>query len=183
MLIIMPINLQEYIIAMVIEFAQLSSAETQTPTDSSPVKVSFDQKDEIYEIIHDPAKPEDILIKHPGVYVIIAAPQIGRTSGTTSRHVDVWLNRNGRNIPNSNVRKVLVMGEGETDVIVSQNMTTLEAGDVINVMMSVETGHEGLGIHTIKPKDEREPLIPSIILSMHKIQDHSTYFYRKGNTP
>jgi hypothetical protein len=61
-------------------------------------------------------------------------------------------------------------------------MVTLEAGDVINVMMSVETGSEGLGIHAIRPKEEREPFIPSIILSMHKIQDHDNYFYRKGNS-
>jgi hypothetical protein len=141
----------------------------------------LNQNDELYGIIHDPAKPEDIQIKHSGVYTIIAAPQVGRAKGSASRYVDVWLNRNGRNIPNSNVRRVIGNG-GETDVVVSQNMTTLESGDVINVMMAVETSNEGLGIYAIKPKDEHEPFIPSIILSMHKIQDHSTYFYRKGNT-
>jgi hypothetical protein len=99
---------------MPIEFAQLSSSETQTPTDSSPVKVRFNQNEEIYEIVHDISKPEDILIKHAGVYTIIAAPQVGRDSGSASRYVDVWLNRNGRNIPNSNVRKVIGNG-GETE--------------------------------------------------------------------
>jgi len=42
-------------------------------------------------------------------------------------------------------------------------------GDVINVMMSVETANEGLGIETIHP--EGEPIIPNIIFSMHKIKE------------
>jgi hypothetical protein len=45
------------------------------------------------------------------------------------------------------------------------------AGDVLNVMMAVEKPGEGLGIEAIK--DPGRPLIPSIILSMHKIKDHS----------
>jgi len=44
-----------------------------------------------------------------------------------------------------------------------------DAGDLINVMMSVEVPDEGLGIEAIHPTGE--PLIPSIILSMHKIKD------------
>ena len=166
---------------MAVEFAQMSSTETQTPSDSSPVRVRLNQNDEVHGIEHVLEHPEDIQIKSSGVYMIIAAPQIGRTSGSKGRYVDVWLNRNGKNIPNSNVRKVIGNG-GETDVIVSQNMVTLEQGDIVNVVMSVEVGDEGLGIYAIKPKDESEPLIPSIILSMNKIQDQSTYFYRKGSS-
>jgi len=165
---------------MTIEFAQMSSTETQMPTDSSPVRIKLNHNDEISGIEHDTANPEDIRIKNSGVYTVIAAPQIGRTKGSDSRYVDVWLNRNGKNIPNSNVRKV-IGNVGETDVIVSQNMVTLDEGDVINVMMEVETSNEGLGIHAIKPKDEYEPLIPSIILSICKIQDQPNYFYRKGS--
>ena len=164
---------------MTVEFAQMSSTETQTPNDSSPMRVRLNQNDEIHGIEHVLEHPEDIRIKSSGVYMLIAAPQIGRTSGSKGRYVDVWLNRNGKNIPNSNVRKVIGNG-GETDVIVSQNMVTLEQGDIVNVVMSVEVGDEGLGIYAIKPKDDCEPLIPSIILSMTKIQDQSTYFYRKG---
>ena len=166
---------------MAVEFAQMSSTETQTPSDSSPMRVRLNQNDEVHGIEHVIEHPEDIQIKSSGVYMIIAAPQIGRTLGSKGRYVDVWLNRNGKNIPNSNVRKVIGNG-GETDVIVSQNMVTLEQGDIINVVMSVEVGDEGLGIYAIKPKDECEPLIPSIILSMNKIQDQSTYFYRKGTS-
>ena len=89
---------------MAVEFAQMSSTETQTPSDSSPVRVRLNQNDEIHGIEHVLDNPEDIRIKSSGVYVLIAAPQIGRTSGSQGRYVDVWLNRNGKNIPNSNVR-------------------------------------------------------------------------------
>jgi len=44
-----------------------------------------------------------------------------------------------------------------------------DAGDLINIMMSVEVPDEGLGIEAIHPTGE--PLIPSIILSLHKIRD------------
>jgi len=48
-------------------------------------------------------------------------------------------------------------------------MMPFEAGDLINIMMSVEVPDEGLGIEAIHPTGE--PLIPSIIFSMHKIKD------------
>jgi len=100
--------------------------------------------------------------------VLISSPQVGRTSGTKARFVDFWLRKNGTDIPNSNVRTVI--GDGNSkDVIVNQTMMPFNSGDLINVMMSVEVPDEGLGIEAIHPTGE--PLIPSIIFSMHKIKD------------
>ncbi len=125
------------------------------------------QNDEISGIEHSEKNPGDISVNDDGVYVVIDAPQVGRTSGTGERFVDIWLRRNGKDIPNSNVRNV-VGTNGSKDVIVNQSMMSFKSGDVINVMMSVETPNEGLGIETIRP--EGEPTIPSIIFSMHKIK-------------
>lgn len=50
-------------------------------------------------------------------------------------------------------------------------MMPFSSGDVINLMMSVEVPDEGLGLDVIRP--EGEPLIPSIIFSMHKIKENS----------
>jgi len=74
----------------------------------------------------------------------------------------------GTDLANSNVR-VVVSGKDSKDVIVNQTMMPFEAGDLINIMMSVEVSDEGLGIEAIHPTGE--PLIPSIIFSMHKIKD------------
>jgi len=153
---------------MAITYAQISSNEDQRPSRTSPVLITMNQNDELSGIEHSVENPGDIRIKEAGVYVIIAAPQVGRTSGTKERYVDIWLRKNGNDIPNSNVRNV-VGTIGDKDVIVNQTMMSFDSDDVVNVMMSVETANEGLGIETIHP--EGEPTIPSIIFSMHKIKE------------
>ncbi len=153
---------------MAITYAQITSTEDQRPSGTSPELITMNQNDEISGIEHSAENPGDIRIKEAGVYVVIAAPQVGRTSGTEERYVDIWLRKNGKDISNSNVRNVVGTSKAK-DVIVNQTMMSFDGDDVINVMMSVETANEGLGIETIKP--EGEPTIPSIIFSMHKIKD------------
>jgi hypothetical protein len=154
---------------MGIEFAQIISTTDQRPTTTDPVPVFMDQNDAIAGIEHSTEHPADIRITESGTYVVIAAPQVGRTSGSEPRYVDFWLRKNGNDIPNSNVRAVLRSNE-DKDVIVNQTMMPFNAGDVLNVMMAVEKAGEGLGVEAIRNKDR--PLIPSIIFSMHKIKDH-----------
>ena len=153
---------------MTIEFAQIISTKDQRPETVEPVPVSMDQNDAISGIEHTNDHPADVRILESGTYVLIAAPQVGRTSGNESRSVDFWLRKNGRDIANSNIRCVLQTDQNK-DVIVNQTMMSFQAGDVINVMMAVEKAGEGLGIEAIKTQGR--PLIPSIIFSAHKIKD------------
>ena len=153
---------------MTIEFAQIISTIDQRPDTTEPVPVFMDQNDAISRIEHSNEHPADILIIASGIYVVIAAPQVGRTSGNGPGSVDFWLRKNGTDIPNSNVRAV-VSDDDHKDVIVNQTMMPFQAGDVLNVMMAVEKTGEGLGIEAIKTQGR--PLIPSIIFSMHKIKD------------
>lgn len=153
---------------MAIEYAQIVSSIDQRPETLDPVPVFMDQNDAISGIEHDLSHPADIRITDSGVYVIIAAPQVGRTSGTAPSTIDFWMRKNGKDIPNSNVR-CHIRDNDDSDVIVNQAMTALRSGDVINVMMAVEKTGEGLGIEAIKTAGR--PLIPSIIFSMHKIKD------------
>jgi len=159
---------------MPIDYAQISSTEDQRPTVTTPVQIELNQNDSISGIEHTAENPGTIRITDSGIYVLIAAPQVGRTSGTKARFVDFWLRKNGTDIQNSNVR--VVIGENDSkDVIVNQTMMPFNSGDLINVMMSVEVADEGLGIEAIHPTGE--PLIPSIIFSMHKIKDISEVRY------
>jgi len=151
-----------------IEFAQIISTIDQRPDTIEPAPVFMDQNDAISGIEHSNESPADVRIMESGTYVVIAAPQVGRTSGEGARYVDFWLRNNNRDIANSNVRCVLRTNENK-DVIVNQTMMPFQAGDVINVMMAVEKTGEGLGIEAIKT--EGRPLIPSIIFSMHKIKE------------
>ena len=154
---------------MGVEFAQIISTIDQRPNTTEPVPVFMDQNDAIAGIEHSNEHPADIRITEAGTYVLIAAPQVGRTSGDQPRYVDFWLRKNGRDIPNSNVRAVLRTNQ-DKDVIVNQTMMPFNAGDVLNVMMAVEKTGEGLGVEAINSPNR--PLIPSIIFSMHKIKDH-----------
>ena len=153
---------------MTIEFAQIISTVDQRPETTEPAPVFMDQNDAIAGIEHSNDKPADICIVKSGTYVLIAAPQVGRTSGEGASCIDFWLRKNGQDIANSTVRSVLKSSE-DKDVLVNQCMMPFAAGDVINVMMAIGTAGQGLGIEAIKTPDR--PLIPSIIFSMHKIKD------------
>jgi len=157
-------------ILMTIEFAQIISTIDQRPDTTDPVPVFMDQNDAISGIEHSNEHPADIRIIESGTYVVISAPQVGRTSGNGSSSIDFWLRKNGKDIANSNVR-CTITDEKYKDVIVNQTMMPFKAGDVLNVMMAVEKTGAGLGIEAIKT--EGRPLIPSIIFSMHKIKDHT----------
>ncbi len=153
---------------MPVEYAQIISTLDQRPDTTDPIPISMNQNEEIYGIEHSTEHPADITIIEPGVYVVIAAPQVGRTSGNGSSYVDFWLRKNDQDIANSNVR-CTITDDGHKDVIVNQTMTAFKTGDVVNVMMAIDKTGEGLGIEAIKSTDR--PLIPSIIFSMHKIKD------------
>ncbi|PBO85433.1 MAG: hypothetical protein COA77_03635 [Thaumarchaeota archaeon] len=157
---------------MTVCFAQISSTGDQRPKDTKPTIISLNQNDAISGIEHTSDENSgDIRIIESGIYVVIAAPQIGRTHGTEPRHVDIWLRKNGSDIPHSNVRLV-IRTKDDKDVIVNQTMMPFNRDDIINIMMSVEVTDEGLGLETIRP--DGEPAIPSIILSMHKIKEYSS---------
>jgi hypothetical protein len=128
---------------MPIEYAQIISTLDQRPDTTEPVPVFMDQNDGISGIEHSIEHPADIGIIESGVYVVIAAPQVGRKSGNGPSHVDFWLRKNGKDIPNSNVR-CTVRADDDKDVVVNQTMSPFKAGDVLNVMMAVEKTGEGI---------------------------------------
>lgn len=153
---------------MPIDFAQLSSTDDQRPATTTPEPVRMNKNDSIYGIEHTHDNPADIRVHDSGLYVIVAAPQVARVSGSEPRYIDFWWKKNGRDIENSAIR-VVVKDPKDKTVVVNQSMLPLEAGDVLNFMMCVETSNEGLGLETIRPSGR--PTIPSVIVSMLKIKD------------
>ena len=156
---------------MIRDFAQLSCDHDQRPKKSKePTPIQFNVNDAIVGVEHFTTKDNSIIrIKQSGLYFIITAPQIGRKSGNTSRYLDVWMRKNGEDVANSNIRANLYHGTSK-DVIVNQTMIPLFREDEVQLMMSVETGSEGLGLEAIKPKGE--PTIPSVILSMRMVEEY-----------
>ena len=156
---------------MIRDFAQLSYDHDQRPKIAKkPVPISFNINDNIVGIEHFTSKDNSIIrIKQSGIYFIITAPQIGRKKGSSSRYLDVWMRKNGKDVQNSNIRANLFHGTSK-DVIVNQTMIPLFREDEIQIMMSVESGSEGIGLEAIKPKGE--PTIPSVILSMRMVEEY-----------
>ena len=105
----------------------------------------------------------DVIIKQSGMYLLIAGPQIGKVAGTIPRWLDFWVRVNKIDIPNSNIRAV-VTDPREKTVVPLNAVLSLNTGDILNIMMTVETIDEGLGLEAIAPNGE--PTIPSIIVTI-----------------
>lgn len=142
---------------------QASSNETQF-MDVSPTQVTLNQLDGAAKV---DLNGGEITLKLGGTYFIVAAPQVGRIGTNLSGVVSFkcWLRVNGIDATNSNV--LLNLKPWTKDVIISQGAMTLEAGDVITVMTSCSVMDKGVAIEAIQPSGE--PLVPSIIFTMYKI--------------
>ena len=101
-----------------------------------------------------------------GAYLIVAAPQVGREGGGPMGCFDLWLRVNGADVSNSNVQLCQDEGSMAKDVIISQGIVPLEAGDMVEVMMSANNPDANMCIEAIQP--DGEPLVPAIIFSMIK---------------
>jgi hypothetical protein len=148
--------------------AQLSSTVSIQPKDTKPVKVTMNSNDFINAgITHsNSSNTGDVIVNEPGVYVIIASGQVGKTSGNTNCNVDLWLSQNGKDVSNSNTR-ASVITKDDTIVLVSQAILQLAKGDTISAMMSVSAPDQGCGLINTAPSGE--PDIPAIIFSIAKI--------------
>ena len=137
--------------------AQLSASKSQTGRE--PTKVAMDTVDFASGIDHPNAT--DVVIKHSGVYFIMVAAQVGSTSGTG--YVDLFIRVNGKDLPNSNTRQSIVSAD-DTGVLVSQAVSPLKPGDVVNAVFTASD--PSLGVIAIQPDDE--PLIPAVIFSIFR---------------
>ena len=148
--------------------AQLSHTVSIQPNVTRPIFVPMNSNDYINGgITHsDTRNPVDVIINQDGSYLIVAAGQVGKTSGNTTCNVDLWLSQNGQYVANSNTR-ASVNAVNDTIVLVSQAIMPLKANDTINTMMSVSATNQGCGlINTSLPS---EPTIPAIIFTIVRI--------------
>ena len=148
--------------------AQLSHTISVQPNVTKPIYVPMNSNDYINGgITHsDTRNPADVIINQEGSYLIVAAGQVGKTSGSTTCNVDLWLSQNGEYVANSNTR-ASVNAVNDTIVLVSQAIMPLKANDNINTVMSVSATNQGCGL--INTASSSEPNIPAIIFSLVRI--------------
>jgi len=148
--------------------AQLSHNISIQPKDAKPVYVPLNSNDYINGgITHSSTRnAEDVIINEKGTYLIVAAGQVGKTSGNVLCNVDLWLSQNGEFVANSNTR-ASVHTVNDTIVLVSQAIMPLKVTDTINTVMSVSAADQGCGL--INTAAATEPNIPAIIFSIVRI--------------
>ena len=148
--------------------AQLSHTKSIQPSVTKPVVVPMDSNDYINGgVTHSSTRNAgDVIVNQDGSYLIVAAGQVGKTSGSTTCNVDLWLGQNGKFVANSNTR-ASVNVVNDTIVLVSQAIMPLKANDIINTVMSVSATNQGCGLINTTPPGE--PNIPAIIFSIVRI--------------
>lgn len=79
--------------AAVTPAAQLSSTTSIQPTSTTPVVVTMNSNDYINQgIMHsNTSNTGDVIVNEAGAYLVVAAGQVGKTSGNTNCNVDLWL--------------------------------------------------------------------------------------------
>ena len=148
--------------------AQLSHTKSIQPKSTKPVFVNMDSNDYLNAgITHSTSRNNaDVIVNKDGTYLIVAAGQVGKTSGNITCNVDLWLKQNTQMVGNSNTR-ASVNTVNDTIVLVSQAVLPLKANDTINTMMSVSAVDQGCGLIDTAPSSE--PNIPAIIFSIVRI--------------
>jgi hypothetical protein len=148
--------------------AQLSHTKSIQPKNTKPVFVNMDSNDYLNAgITHSTSRNNaDVIVNKDGTYLIVAAGQVGKTSGNITCNVDLWLRQNTQMVGNSNTR-ASVNTVNDTIVLVSQAVLPLKANDTINTMMSVSQADQGCGLIDTAPSTE--PNIPAIIFSIVRI--------------
>ncbi len=149
-------------VANAAQYLQASSTVTQCPG-TAPEVVAMDIIDAANGV--DMANNQ-ITVSKAGPYLIVAAPQVGREGGGPYGCFDLWLRINGADVANSNVQLCQDEGSMAKDVIISQGIVPMEAGDMLEVMMSASNPEANICIEAIQPAGE--PLVPAIIFSMIK---------------
>ncbi len=149
-------------IAHASQFLQASSSVTQCPG-TAPEIVAMDIIDAANGIGLSDNK---VTVSENGAYLIVAAPQVGREGTGPYGCFDLWLRINGADVANSNVQLCQDADSRAKDVIISQGIVPMNAGDVLEVMMSASNPEAAICIEAIQP--DGEPLVPAIIFSIIK---------------
>jgi hypothetical protein len=142
-------------------YAQVSSSQTQIGA-AEPKLIALNNTDLAKEIENDKGI---ITIKQAGTYFVMAAGQVGGPESGKAGTVRLWVRQNGKDVDNSNTEQSI--SDKFTAVLVCQGVMECKAGDKVELMQSASAA--GLGMVASSPKGE--PVVPSMILSIIKVND------------
>jgi hypothetical protein len=104
-----------------------------------------------------------ITLKKAGTYFVIAAGQVGSADKNGKGSARLWLRQNGKDVDNSNTEQTVT--PKYTAVLVCQGVGEAKAGDKLQLCQSAK----GSGVGMIASTPKAEPVIPSMIFSLVKV--------------
>ena len=143
-------------------FAQLSSSVTQNPGIASKL-VKFENVDQLDGLKVDSAR-EKITVKESGLYFIMANGRVGTSVVSIRGRAEIYLLRNGTQIPRTGA-SYISPGKIMTTNVISQTVLFLKKGDHISVGITSDSPIIGL-----IPSSGTQA-IPSITFTMYKINN------------
>ena len=147
-----------------------SSTVTQTQTgglSNTPTAITYNSSDVTNGVSLVVGSPAQIQVSKTGLYQIQFSIQFDKTGGGTSS-VDVWLRKNGNNVPASATQIVVAGTNGET-VMTVPFMLNLNANDTIEVVFA--SGDATMAVtsfpaQTFPADPYARPAVPSIITTV-----------------
>ena len=139
----------------------VSDNTTQTiPSPNTPYVMNFSTLEDNYMIYI--VNRQNITFNESGDYLFIISAIV--TVSSANKHVEVWFQKNGVNIPRSNTRVEYVSPNVETTLAVPFILGVLK-NDTIRVMWASDDA--GSIVYTANTS--YSPASPSIIMSVHKV--------------
>ena len=110
------------------------------------------------------SNPTRITLANTGIYNIQFSLQLEKTGGSGNMIADIWIRKNGVNIPSTTGKVVLTGSANASPIVAAWNyVLDLAAGDYIQLMWS--TSNDNVVIKAA-PATSPHPSIPSVILTV-----------------
>jgi hypothetical protein len=140
-------------------YAQLSSTDTQIGGPAGKA-LMLNSTDAAKDVENDMGT---VTIKKAGTYFVVAAGQAGSTDGSGKGSARLWLRQNGKDVDNSNTEQTIT--PKYTAVLVCQGVGEVKQGDKLQLCQSAR----GSSVGMVASKPKGEPIVPSMIFSLVKV--------------
>jgi len=133
--------------------------------------IAFEMEEDVHDLIHDTVVDNDtIYAKYGGSYEVIFSGIANIAAVPGNKHLEVWLEKNGADVTDTNTRVHIPNDSAETTVVVSF-ITDLKPGEYIRVMTwGDDTDCQWLA--TAAAVGPVRPAVPSVIVTMKRVSEY-----------
>jgi hypothetical protein len=153
-----------------LKYGSFFSTETQSATTiNTPKAMTLKETDISNGVSFSKINNSQISVSTSGTYNLQFSAQIDRVVGTGTDVIDIWLRKQGVDVPNTNTKVTIAGNVNQAKVIASWNFfISLNAGEYVELMYSVTDLQIQL-IYEAPNLSTPHPATPSLLLTMNKI--------------